>query len=188
MTEEVASVGKKKLRRTVFLDRDGVLNRALERDGKPVAPLSLAEFELLPRISEACARLRNAGFLLIVATNQPDARLLQQVPLDRIEVCYHAGLDENECNCRKPKPGMLLRAAKDLGIDLPDSFMVGDRWKDIDCGAAAGCRTILIDYGYAEKLHQPPDFRVRDLSGAADWILLQPSVRRAVEWIGKSSD
>ena len=174
--------------RAVFLDRDGVVNRALERDGLPYPPASLGEFEIFPEVPEACCRLKQAGFLLIVATNQPDvgrgtlkqeivekihAHLMAQLPIDRVEVCYHSGKDDSKCDCRKPKPGMLLRAARELGIDLAQSWMVGDRWRDVDCGHAAGCRTIFIDCGYAEELKQKPDFSAGNLAGAADIILLE---------------
>jgi D-glycero-D-manno-heptose 1,7-bisphosphate phosphatase len=168
------------------LDRDGVINRALERDHKPFAPRSLAEFEILPEVPAASAKLKAAGFLLIVATNQPDvgrgtlkkenverihAHLMAQLPIDRVEVCYHPGQGLSNCDCRKPKPGMLLRAAHELGIDLAQSWMVGDRWRDVDCGHAAGCRTIFIDHGYAEELRQKPDFWAGNLAEAADIIL-----------------
>jgi D-glycero-D-manno-heptose 1,7-bisphosphate phosphatase len=170
----------------VFLDRDGVINRALVRNGRPYPPASIKEFEILPGVAEACAKLKQAGFLLVVATNQPDvgrgtmrletvetihAHLRRELPVDRVEVCYHPGQGASECDCRKPRPGMLLRAARELGIDLRRSFMVGDRWRDIDCGHAAGCTTILIDYAYDEALRQPPDHRVKSLREAADMIL-----------------
>jgi D-glycero-D-manno-heptose 1,7-bisphosphate phosphatase len=176
------------VRRAVFLDRDGVINRALTRDGKPYPPTTLEEFEILPGVIEACAKLKQAGFLLVVATNQPDVgrgtlaqstvealheHLRRRIPLDQIEVCYHPGKGASDCACRKPKPGMLLRAAKELDIDLTRSWMVGDRWRDIDAGHAAGCRTILIDYAYDEALRQPPDHRVKTLGQAADIILDQ---------------
>ena len=174
------------LRRAVFLDRDGVINRALEREGLPYPPRSLSEFEILPDVPAACARLKQAGFLLVVVTNQPDvgrgtlqqeiieaihAGMCQQLPIDRVEVCYHPGRGASDCDCRKPKPGMLLRAAKALGIDLAQSWMVGDRWRDIDCGHAAGCRTIFIDRGYAEELRQKPHFSAGNLAQATDIIL-----------------
>jgi D-glycero-D-manno-heptose 1,7-bisphosphate phosphatase len=174
------------VRRAVFLDRDGVINRALERDSKPYPPRNLGEFEILPGVLEACAEFKQAGFLLVVATNQPDvgrgtlkkeivetihSEMRRQLPLDRVEVCYHSGKNDSECDCRKPKPGMLLRAARDLGIDLTQSWMVGDRWRDVDCGHAAGCRTIFIDRGYAEELKQKPDFSAGNLAVAADIIL-----------------
>jgi D-glycero-D-manno-heptose 1,7-bisphosphate phosphatase len=172
--------------RAVFLDRDGVINRALVRNGKPYPPSSLDEFEILPGVAEACARLNAAGFLLVVATNQPDvgrgtvrqetvealhAHMCRELPLDGVEVCYHPGQGASECDCRKPRPGMLLRAARRLNIDLTRSFMVGDRWRDIDCGHAAGCITLLIDYVYDEPLRKPPHHRVKSLLEAADVIL-----------------
>jgi D-glycero-D-manno-heptose 1,7-bisphosphate phosphatase len=177
---------KSEVRRAVFLDRDGVINRALERDHKPYPPRSLSELEILPEVPAACAKLKQAGFLLIVVTNQPDvgrgslqkeivetihAGMCQRLPIDRVEVCYHPGQGGAECDCRKPKPGMLLRAARELGIDLAQSWMVGDRWRDIDCGHAAGCRTIFIDRGYAEELRQKPHFLAGNLAQAADIIL-----------------
>ena len=174
------------LRRAVFLDRDGVINRALEREGKPYPPTSLKEFEILPEVLAACARLKQAGFLLVVATNQPDvgrgtlkqetvemihAEMCRRLPIDRVEVCYHPGQGASECDCRKPKPGMLLRAARELGIDLARSWMVGDRWRDIDCGHAAGSRTIFIDRGYVEELRQKPHFSAGNLAQVADIIV-----------------
>jgi D-glycero-D-manno-heptose 1,7-bisphosphate phosphatase len=174
------------MNRAVFLDRDGVINRAIERDGFPYAPTSVAEFEIYPEAPAACARLKAAGFLLVVATNQPDvergtmkketveaihAEMCRELPIDRVEVCYDSGHGPVESEFRKPKPGMLLRAARELNIDLAQSWMLGDRWRDIDCGHAAGCRTILIDHHYAEALKQPPDFRADNLAEAADIIL-----------------
>jgi D-glycero-D-manno-heptose 1,7-bisphosphate phosphatase len=179
------------MRRAVFLDRDGVINRALERGGFPYAPTSLGEFEIYPEVPAACARLKAAGFLLVVATNQPDvgrgtmkqeivesihAEMRRQLPLDRVEVCYHPGYSDSECDCRKPKPGMLLHAASALGIDLAQSWMVGDRWRDIDCGFAAGCKTVFIDRGYAEELRQKPDFWAGNLAEAADTILRESKI------------
>jgi D-glycero-D-manno-heptose 1,7-bisphosphate phosphatase len=175
------------MKRAVFLDRDGVINRAVPREGKPYPPASVAEFELLPGVAEACAQLKAAGFLLVVATNQPDvgrgtqrreaveemhAAMHAALPIDRVEVCYDRGQGAPS-EFRKPAPGMLLRAAHELGIDLAQSWMVGDRWRDIDCGAAAGCRTVFIDHGYDEVLRQPPDFRAANLRDAAEIILAQ---------------
>jgi len=174
--------------RVVFLDRDGVINRALEREGKPYPPVSLAEFDILPEVPAACAKLKAAGFLLIVATNQPDvgrgtlaretvdqlhAHMLAQLPIDRVEVCFHPGQGASDCDCRKPKPGMLLRAAAALGIDLAQSWMVGDRWRDVDCGHATGCKTVFVERHYNEQLRQKPDFSARNLGEAADIILAQ---------------
>jgi D-glycero-D-manno-heptose 1,7-bisphosphate phosphatase len=170
----------------VFMDRDGVINRARERDGKPYPPRRLEEFEILPDVPEACVKLKKAGYLLIVATNQPDVgrgtldqnvvtaihdHMCRLLPIDRVEVCFHPGKGQSDCDCRKPRPGMLLRAARALQVDLARSWMVGDRWRDIDCGHAAGCHTIFIDRGYAEELQQQPEFRARSLLEAAQIIL-----------------
>lgn len=173
--------------RAVFLDRDGVLNRAIVRAGRPYPPVTLAEVEILPGVPEACDALKQAGFALVVVTNQPDvgrgtqsrrqveatnALVRQRVPVDDVRVCYHD--DGDGCSCRKPRPGLLLEAARDLGIDLARSFMVGDRWKDVEAGHRAGCRTVLIEYGYLEPSPAPPEHRAATLREAADWILAQP--------------
>jgi D-glycero-D-manno-heptose 1,7-bisphosphate phosphatase len=172
--------------RAVFLDRDGVINQPKVIGGKPYPPASIEEFVLLPGVKEACRRLKAAGFLLVVATNQPDVgrgtlpqsaveamhdHLARLLPIDRVEVSYESGRESPPSEFRKPRPGMLRRAARELGIDLARSYMVGDRWRDIDCGHAAGCTTILIDYGYAEELRRRPHHRVQDLQGAVDIIL-----------------
>jgi D-glycero-D-manno-heptose 1,7-bisphosphate phosphatase len=182
--------------RAVFLDRDGVINECRVIDGKPYPPRSVAEFVILPGVAEACRKLKAAGFLLIAATNQPDvgrgdmeqgiverihAHMRRELPLDRVEVCYHPGRGLSECDCRKPQPGMLRRAAKAMNIGLATSWMIGDRWRDIDCGHAAGCRTVLIDYNYNEPLKQQPDFHAASLLEAAELILNLESRRAGTE-------
>jgi len=180
------TVGKDR-RPAVFLDRDGTLNIQVVRDGKPFPPADVAGFHLYPNASEDCARLKAAGYLLVVATNQPDVgrgtqtqanveamhvRLLELIPvLDRIEVCYHPGRGAPSTH-RKPAPGMLLDAADALGIDLARSWMIGDRWGDIDAGHATGCRTILIDHGYDERRpERAPHYTARTLTEAVGIIL-----------------
>jgi D-glycero-D-manno-heptose 1,7-bisphosphate phosphatase len=175
-------------KRAVFLDRDGVLNRPVVRDGLPFPPASVAEFQLYPGVAEDCQQLKNAGFLLIVVTNQPDVgrgtqsresieamhtHLRAEIPsLDGIEVCFHGGSGHGEpCDCRKPKPGMLLRAAVKQDIDLARSFLIGDRWRDVDCAHAAGCRAVFIDHGYDERLREKPEFTVANFRDAATTIL-----------------
>lgn len=172
-------------RPAVFLDRDGVINRPVIRAGRPYPPASIDEFELLDGVEEACRLLKRAGFLLVVVTNQPDvgrgtqsieavedmhAAMRQALPIDRVEVCCDAD-DSTGSNRRKPKPGMLFDAARDLQIDLHRSFMVGDRWRDINCGHTAGCTTVLVEYGYDEELQVEPAFRVTSLLDAARWIV-----------------
>jgi D-glycero-D-manno-heptose 1,7-bisphosphate phosphatase len=173
-------------RRAVFVDRDGVLNRAVVRDGRPYPPATLAAFAILPGAAEAVRRLHEAGFLVVGATNQPDvargtqrrevveamnAELLAAMPITAILVCYEDGED---CPRRKPNPGLLLEAAQTYGIDLHASFMVGDRWRDVEAGRRAGCRTIFLDLGYNERRPDPPaDHDATDLPAAAAWILSQ---------------
>jgi D-glycero-D-manno-heptose 1,7-bisphosphate phosphatase len=172
------------VRRAVFLDRDGVLNHSPIQDGKPVSPHGVDELEILPGVKEACERLRAAGFLLIVVSNQPEIargtltraivdamneRLREELPLDEIVVCPHD--DADNCGCRKPKPGMLLDAARRHDLDLPRSYLVGDRWRDIGAGQATRCTSVFIDRGYDQCQPESSDARVRDLSEAAAWIL-----------------
>lgn len=173
-------------RRAVFLDRDGVINRARVVEGRPYPPRALAELDILPGVAEALQALRGAGFLLIVATNQPDvargatlraevdainARLMELLALDDIRVCFHDSVDG--CECRKPRPGLLADAARDYAIDLARSYMVGDRWRDIEAGRRAGCTTLFIDYGYAEKRPEHCDYTVRSLPEASGIIINQ---------------
>jgi D-glycero-D-manno-heptose 1,7-bisphosphate phosphatase len=171
-------------RRAVFLDRDGVVNAAVVRDGKPYPPSSVAEVRILPGVADALARLKSAGFLLIVVSNQPDvargttprarveainAALADALPIDEFRTCFHD--DGDACACRKPRPGLLLDAASRWHIDLARSFMVGDRWRDIDAGRRAGCRTVFIDYGYAEPQPQAFDCRTASLLDAVPYML-----------------
>jgi D-glycero-D-manno-heptose 1,7-bisphosphate phosphatase len=175
-------------KRAVFLDRDGVINQALLRDRKPYPPSGIDELKIVEGAAEALRDLKQAGFLLIVVTNQPDiARgtrsratvdaihqaLREALPLDDFFVCPHD--DADHCDCRKPLPGLLLRAAEKYEIDMSRSFMVGDRWRDVDAGASAGCATVWIDYGYREKRPAAePSVKVVSIRAAADWILQQP--------------
>ena len=170
--------------RAVFLDRDGVISRSDVVEGKPYAPRHLADFRLLPGSRRAVERLKGAGLAVIVVTNQPDignglvdpaevaamnARLMARVPVDEVVVCPHRQTDG--CDCRKPRPGMLLEAAKRLNIDLSRSFMVGDRCGDIVAGLKAGCYTLLVKRGYAEALTEQPHGVVSSLPAAVNVIL-----------------
>lgn len=172
------------MRAAVFLDRDGVINANLERNGRPVAPTSLAEFRLLPGVEDAVRQLKAGGFKVIVITNQPDVAdgrtarstvdamhdlVRSRLAVDDIRVCFHN--DSAGCACRKPKPGMILDAAAEHGLDLAASYVVGDRWRDIAAGRAAGCMTFFVDYGYKQDEPNLPDKVVKSLSEAAALIL-----------------
>jgi len=174
------------VRKAIFLDRDGVLNQAVVKDGVPRPPGSLAELTILPGVPEALAALKHAGYALVVVTNQPDVArgtqsretveamneaLLARLPLDEIRTCYHD--DADRCACRKPAPGLLTAAPR---YDLARSVMIGDRWRDIDAGRRAGVGvTILVDYHYDETAACEPDVRARSLPDAASWILQRPA-------------
>jgi D-glycero-D-manno-heptose 1,7-bisphosphate phosphatase len=178
--------------RAVFLDRDGVLNRALVRNRKPYAPRHLGEFRLLPGAADAVRELKSVGFLIIVVTNQPDvghglttpqtlaamhARLSERLLLDAILVCPHR--QDAGCACRKPKPGMIHQAETDWGIDVSRSYLVGDRSTDIVAGRAAGLYTVFLDRGYAEPQLEPPDVRVGSLRQAVRKILAREASMEA---------
>jgi D-glycero-D-manno-heptose 1,7-bisphosphate phosphatase len=177
-------------RRAVFLDRDGVLNVAPVVNGLPMSPATVAELQLLPCVADACARLKQAGFLLVVVTNQPDIGrgktsqaavdaindvLKAELGLDAVYFCPHS--DEDRCDCRKPKPGLLTKAARHWGINLARSFMVGDRWRDVEAGQAAGCRTVFIEYGYRERAPQHPDRVAASLAAVASELISAPAGR-----------
>lgn len=169
----------------VFLDRDGIINRAIVRGGRPYPPSRLEDFEILPGSIASLSRLANFGFMLIGITNQPDVArgtqskemvesfntlIKSRLPVREIFVCYHDSVDN--CNCRKPKPGLILQAAEKYRLDLSNSWMVGDRWKDIAAGQTVGLKTIFVDYHYAETYEGTlADFTVEDTVYLADIIL-----------------
>jgi len=170
------------MRRAVFLDRDGVINRVILKGDRPFSPRNFEQLDFLDGVKEVLAELRDNGFLNIVVTNQPDIarglmrlQVLQEInevirlelAVNDIFVCPHDDVDE--CDCRKPKPGMLLNAAAKWDINLASSFLIGDQWKDIEAGKAAGCTTILLHYPYNKQVVS--DFRVDSLQQAAEIIL-----------------
>jgi len=172
------------MNKAIFLDRDGVINHSKIIDGKPHPPLSLDDFKIIDGVEKALILLHNAGFHLIVVTNQPDVSrgvvsedkielihsfLKSDFPIDEIMTCYHD--DADNCECRKPKPGNVLKAAKKYNIDLKNSYMIGDRWRDIEAGISAGCKTIFIDYHYNEKQPVTYNYKATDLLEASKFIL-----------------
>jgi D-glycero-D-manno-heptose 1,7-bisphosphate phosphatase len=170
-------------RPAIFLDRDGVLNEVELLHGKPYPPAGVEQLRLLPGVGDACNRLRDLGFTLVVVTNQPDiARgkqtrdevdrmhdvLRARLPLDEIVVCAHDDIDD--CPCRKPRPGMILDTATRLGLDLDASVCVGDRWRDIEAGKRAGVMAIFVDRGYGERRPTNADAVVASLPAAVEFI------------------
>ena len=173
-------------RPTVFLYRDGTLIAAVMHGSRLGPPVSVGEIALLPGVVEGCRRLRAAGYALVVVTNQPDVgrgslpqaaveaihqRLRVLLLLDRVEVSYDSGNEQPPSPFRKPAPGLVLRAARELGLDLARSWMVGDRWRDVDCGRNAGCRTIFLDQGGAGELRERPDFIAHSFTEAVEIVL-----------------
>jgi len=170
--------------RAVFLDRDGVINASVVRGGRPYPPDTLEALKILPGVHDTLEAFRHAGLKTIVVTNQPDVAtgkqkreivdeihdfLLGALAIDDIKACFC--VEGAGCACYKPKPKMLLDAAEEWKIDLSRSFMVGDRWRDIGAGQAAGCKTFFIDYGYNEQQPDHPDFVVKCLAEAGEVIL-----------------
>lgn len=168
----------------MFLDRDGVLVVPEFRNGRSFAPRGLADFHLYDEALYWLVRMKDAGFRLVVVTNQPDVglgliaqyviegmhrRLAETLPVDAIEACYHR--QSEGCDCRKPRPGMLLRAADRLSLDCARSFMIGDRASDVAAGQAVGCTTVFIDLGYVDERPERPDFIVSTLGEAARIVL-----------------
>jgi D-glycero-D-manno-heptose 1,7-bisphosphate phosphatase len=177
-------VGAEVMRAGVFLDRDGVINRAVIRGRKPCPPRFAAELELLSGVPEALGALRAGGYCLVVVTNQPDVArgatprsvvdgmnswLKSVLPLDAVYMCVHD--DDDQCRCRKPLPGLITQAASELRVECAASYMVGDRWRDIEAGRRAGCKTFFVDHGYDEQVPRAFDFRVSSLLDAARIIL-----------------
>lgn len=172
-------------RNAIFLDRDGVLNQVIIRDGKPYPPNTLTELIIPDDVLPALNQLKLSGFMLIGATNQPDVArgkttresvqaihdfLMATLPLDAIFVCYHD--DKDNCSCRKPLAGLLLQAAQQYHIALEKSVMIGDRWKDIEAGKKAGCKTLWIQNDYKEPSPpRQPDWIARTMQEATQHIM-----------------
>ncbi len=173
----------KESKRAVFLDRDGVINKVIFRNGKVSSPWKFEEFEILPGVKKVLTKFKKMGFLNIVVSNQPDVKrgflkkeelekmnqfLIQNLPIDEIMICPH---DDNDyCNCRKPKPGLILKATKKYEIDLKQSFFIGDGWKDVEAGKKAGCKVILKKTNYNKNIQKGPDFIVNSLKEALEII------------------
>ena len=172
------------MKSAVFLDRDGVVNLAYTRSGKPYPPKDLSQLVILPDVKESVKKLTKYGFVIVVVTNQPDIsngnsnfeivnelhkEISSLTGIENFYVCPH--IDSDNCKCRKPKPGLLLKAAEDLNLDVKKSYMVGDRWRDVGAGQSAGCKNFFIDYDYSEKRPVEPFITVSSLLQATEIIL-----------------
>ena len=171
------------MRKAIFLDRDGVINKSFIKNGLPFSPTSFAQLKILPGVKESIFRLQKLNFVCLIVTNQPDVSrgqikkktvvtmnnyLKDELKLDDIFVCYHD--DYDNCECRKPKSGLLLDAGKKWDVDLKESYMIGDRWKDIEAGNRLGCKTIFINRNYKEKKPIDPNFSTDTLLNAVHLI------------------
>lgn len=172
------------MNKAIFLDRDGVINKTIFKMGKPRAPYTIEEFAFYDGVKEAVQSFKDHGYLIIVVTNQPDVArgwvsmeqvelvnnlVKEHLPVDEIKACFHT--DKDQCECRKPKPGMLLEAARVWNIDVSKSFMVGDRLSDVEAGQRAGCKSILVGEGDKVETSYVPDHHCQDLLSASKWIL-----------------
>lgn len=183
--------------RAVFIDRDGVINEILyfADMGRIDTPFRVDQFKLLPKVGEAVRLFNELGFKTVVASNQPgiarnnfdesvltgiDARMRAEVGkdkgvIDAVYYCRHHPEGANpkyrlDCGCRKPKPGLLTQAAKDLDIDLKKSYMIGDGINDIQAGDAAGCRTIMIGRLKCDLCRVMDDMKVAPAVVVADLL------------------
>ena len=172
------------MKKAIFFDRDGVINVANIVNGRPYPPKTLSELVIMPGAQEVVQKLKDAGFMTIVVTNQPDVArglvlreqveeinhyMMGKLSLDIFKTCYHDDIDM--CKCRKPLPGAIIESAKEFNLDLKQSFLIGDRWKDISAAKSAGCKTIFIDYGYDELRPENPDYIIKNLEQAVEIIL-----------------
>lgn len=172
------------MKKAIFLDRDGVINSSIVIEGKPYPPKKMEDLNILPGVELALSMFKSEGYLCIIITNQPDVArgkvtfesvnelnqyLQKNLMIDEIYSCYHD--DKDQCKCRKPKPGSILNASNKHQIDLNNSYMIGDRWRDIEAGQNAGCKTVFIDYNYLEKRPVGQTYTVGSLLEAAQLIL-----------------
>jgi len=174
------------MKKAVFIERDGVLNQAFVNGRQQVGPASLAEFRLQEGVLPLLARLKEAGFLLLVTTNQPGIargdlsrreldrmhdQLRRLIPVDDIFICPHD--DPDRCPCRKPRPGLFQEARCKWQLNMNASFVVSDKWQDVEAARSAGCTSILIRSAWNGAAH--PDLILQDFGSVVEKILsLQP--------------
>lgn len=162
------------MKKAIFFDRDGTLIKTnLSKKNTPIAIKTIKELKIFSSVPSILKKLKN-DYLIFIITNQPDVGrkkntkknvkkindyLLKTLPITKIYTCY---CSTNNCKYRKPKPGMILKASKEYNLDLKKSFVIGDRFKDINAGRAANCKTIFIDKNYNEKIKKKPLFVINN--------------------------
>ena len=174
---------KNKTTKAIFLDRDGIINKVIMRNGEVSCPWKFNEFEIFPDAKPALKEFKKMGFLNIIFTNQPDVArgflkmpelekmhnfIIKELLADEIKFCPHD--DSDNCSCRKPKPGLILQVAQKWGIDLEQSYVIGDSWKDIGAGKSAGCKTFLLNREYNKDTNCNHDFAVNNIEEAVEII------------------
>lgn len=168
--------------KAIFFDRDGVLNRAIVLNNRPFSPKNIKELVINKFLKKTLLEAKK-NFYLICITNQPEVgrnnflekdveeiniSIKNYFKLNDVFSCYHS--KDNVCDCRKPKIGLILQAQKKYSINLKESIVIGDRWKDITMGKLAGCKTIFVDYNYDENLIDKPDIRINHLKELKKYV------------------
>lgn len=168
-----------KKNRAFFLDRDGVINKSLLKKGKPLAPREFKQFKIIKNVDKSLIFLKKQGFKNIIITNQPDIKkgliknstskrinkeIKKKLQIDDIFICKHT--DEDNCNCRKPKTGLIKKAKKKWNIDLKKSYLIGDRWRDIFLANKLKINCFYIDKNYKERKPKKYNYKVKNLYAA----------------------
>lgn len=166
----------------VFIERDGVLNQVRLNGQTQVSPTTLADFKVNEEAAPLLKRLKDAGLLIFVTTNQPGIargylsrreldymhdQLRRKLPIDDLLLCPHDEADR--CPCRRPKPGLIKEARYKWQLNLDRSFVISDKWQDAEAARAAGCTSLLIDSPWIGNVHH--DFVLPDLASVVEKIL-----------------
>ncbi len=168
-------------KKAIFFDRDGVLNKSIKKKGKPFAPTSYSKFYIYKNLEKKIDKLRKKKYLLYVVTNQPDFNKKSKIELNKMHQKLMKKFKFNKIFCshdknnfsknKKPRTGLIRHLLKSKSIDLSKSFVVGDRWRDVDFAYNLKCKSIFIDRKYSEKLNNKPDYICKSTSQAINIIL-----------------
>lgn len=170
------------MKRAVFIERDGILNEVQAGPNHPISPMTMEEFRVNEKAKIPIKKLKDAGFVLIVTTNQPGIsrgyqsrrdldymhdHLRRNFPVDDILVCAHE--ESDECPCRKPRPGLLIESAFKWQINLDQSYVISDKWQDAEAARTAGCTSLLLKSPWIGQGHH--DFVLPSLKEIANKII-----------------